>query len=166
MYESGTKAGKLNFLPAPKDTTAKNIPLLQLLDLDQLTNNTAPDPDNLFDYIEGLTVNTERGYIMIPHLEPFGTHLAKRMHNNADDSTRYCFQPLYDMTYQDAIQKFTQLNRYSLEGSYQGGGNSSNNTNNPNGMQQSSAEIPLNGFNIQPNQVTITAKWHQIATRC
>lgn len=157
MYESGTKAGKLNFLPAPKDTTAKNIPLLQLLDLDQLTNNTAPDPDNLFDYIEGLTVNTERGYIMIPHLEPFGTHLAKRMHNNADDSTRYCFQPLYDMTYQDAIQKFTQLNRYSLEGSYQGGGNSSNNTNNPNGMQQSSAEIPLNGFNIQPNQVTITA---------
>lgn len=157
MYESGTRAGKVNFLPEPKDSTAKNIPLLQLLDMDKLTNNTAPEPDNLFDYIEGLTVNTDKGYIMIPHLEPFGTHLARRMHNGVDDSTRYCFQPLYDMTYQDAIQKFTQLNRYSFEGSYQGGGNSNNNTNNPSGIQQSGAEIPLNGFNIQPNQVTITA---------
>lgn len=158
MYESGTKVGKVNFLPAPNDTTAKNIPLLQLLDMDKLTNNTAPEPDNLFDYIEGLTVNTERGYIMIPHLEPFGTHLAKRMHHNGDDSTRYCFQPLYDMTYQDAIQKFTQLNRYSFEGSYQGGGSNMNNPNGQNmGGAQSGAEIPLSGFNIQPNQVTIMA---------
>jgi cell surface protein SprA len=95
---------------------------------------------------------------MIPHLEPFGTHLAKRMHHNGDDSTRYCFQPLYDMTYQDAIQKFTQLNRYSFEGSYQGGGSNMNNPNGQNmGGAQSGAEIPLSGFNIQPNQVTIMA---------
>ncbi|MFN0204114.1 MAG: cell surface protein SprA, partial [Bacteroidia bacterium] len=137
MYESG-KQGKLAFLPT---SAVANRPLIQVTNIDQLTNNTAPTPDNLFDYIEGLTILSDKGYIMFPVLEPFGNHLAKQI-KNSDDSARYVYQPLYDMTYQDAITLHNQLNKYTIEGTYQGANNS---------------EIPLNSFNVSPQSVTVTA---------
>lgn len=146
MYETGTKAGKVNSLPKTQDTAIQNIPLLQLTGLDRLTNNTAPDPDNLFDFIDKLTVVPDKGYIIFPHIEPFGHYLADRLDDPAD-SSRYVFQPLYDQTYQDAIQKYPELNRFTLEGMYQGGGIGAS----------GGAEIPLNAFNVSPASVTVTA---------
>ena len=138
-YESGTNAGKIRAL---QQGAVKNVPLIQVTNLDQLTNNTAPSPDNIIDFIEGLTVLSDKGYIIFPVIEPFGSHLAKKLLHNADDSARFVFQPLYDMTYQDAIQKFQQLDRYTLEGTYSGANNS---------------EIPLNAFGVTPQSVKVTA---------
>lgn len=152
MYETGTKAGKINFLPETKDTSIQNIPLLQLSGLDRLTNNTAPEPDNLFDFVDNLTVIPQKGVIIFPHIEPFGSYLSRKL-NNPNDSVRYAFQPLYDMTYQDAIQYYPQLNRYTLEGVYQGGGGPASGGSGSGGA----AEIPLNAFGVNPQSVIVTA---------
>lgn len=146
MYETGTRAGKINALPQTQDPTLQDLPLLQLTGMDRLTNNTAPEPDNLFDFVEGLTVVSDRGYVIFPHIEPFGKYLAKRL-GNPKDSSRYAYQPLYDMTYMDAIQQFPELNRYTLEGVHMGGGIGAS----------GGAEIPLNAFGVTPQSVTVKA---------
>lgn len=144
MYESGTNAGKINFLP---DGAVKNVPLMQVTNIDRLTNHTAPLPDNIFDFVEGLTIISDRGMVIFPVLEPFGSHLMRKLNNNPDDSSRYVFQALYDDTPQGAIQNFPHLNRYSLEGYYRSAGGS---------------EIPLNTFNLAEGSVIVTAGTRQL----
>ena len=137
-YESGTSAGKINYL---QSGPVKNIPLIQVLNVDRLTNNTAPNPDNLFDYVEGLTVRSDRGMIIFPVLEPFGSHLSKKLNDDPELVDQYVFQPLYDGTVQDAIQKYPQLNRFTFEGFYTSAGGGT--------------EIQLNTFNLSSESVTV-----------
>lgn len=144
QYESGTNAGKVNFLPGG---AVKNVPLMQVTNVDRLTNHTAPLPDNIFDFVEGLTIISDRGMVIFPVLEPFGSHLNRQLNNSPDDSATYVFQALYDDTPQGAIQNFPQLNRYSLEGYYRSAGGS---------------EIPLNTFNLAEGSVIVTAGTRQL----
>ena len=53
----------------------KDIPLVQLLGLDQLNRNNDRQKDGNFDYIEGITINSRTGVIIFPILEPFGPKL-------------------------------------------------------------------------------------------
>ncbi|MDW3650972.1 MAG: cell surface protein SprA [Bacteroidia bacterium] len=138
-YESGTSAGKINFLPTG---AVANRQLIQVMGVDRLTNNTAPNPDNFFDYIEGVTVRSDRGLVIFPKLEPFGSHLANQLENDQNEVTKYVFQQLYDETQANAIQNFPELNRFTLEGYYRSAGG---------------AEIPLNTFNLAEGSVTVTA---------
>ena len=138
LYESGTSAGKINYLP---EGSLQNQQLIQVLNVDRLTNHTAPNPDNFFDYVEGLTIVPEKGLIIFPVLEPFGTHLARRL-GNPEDSARYAFQALYDDTQQGAIQNFPQQDKYSIEGYFRSAGG---------------AEIPLNSFSLSEGSVIVTA---------
>lgn len=138
-YESGTSAGKVNFLPTG---AVANRPLIQVMNLDRLTNHTSAGADNYFDYIENVTIISDRGLVIFPVLEPFGEHLANRLNNDPDAVATYVFQPLYDDTQQDAIQNHPELNRYTLEGYYR---------------SASSSEIPLNTFNLSEGSVTVTA---------
>ncbi|RMG19840.1 MAG: cell surface protein SprA [Bacteroidetes bacterium] len=137
-YESGTSAGKVNFLPEGR---IANKLLIQVMQLDRLTNHTSPGPDNFFDFIEGLTIIPDRGQVIFPVLEPFGSHLARQL-NNPNDSANYVFQALYDDTQQGAIQNFPHLNRFTLEGYYRSSSNS---------------EIPLNTFNLAEGSVIVSA---------
>lgn len=137
-YESGTSAGRVNFLP---EGSLKNKPLIQVLNVDRLTNNTAPGADNFFDFIPNRTIVPEKGLIIFPVLEPFGSHLAQEL-GNPDDSARYVFQALYDDTQQGAIQNHPQQNKFLIEGYYRSAGGS---------------EIPLNSFNLAPGSVVVTA---------
>lgn len=137
-YESGTSAGKINFFP---EGALKNKLLLQVLNLDRLTNHTAPGADNYFDYIEGRTIVSDRGLVIFPVLEPFGSHLARRL-NNPDDSAKYVFQPLYDDTQPGAIQNFPQLDRFVIEGYYR---------------SSSGNEIPIPAFNLSQGSVIVKA---------
>ncbi|WNJ21415.1 cell surface protein SprA [Pontibacter sp. G13] len=138
-FDSRTSAGKINFLP---DGPVDNIPLIQVLGLDRLTNNTSPGPDNYFDYLEGLTVRSDKGLVIFPVLEPFGEFLAEQLDNDPNLTTKYVFQPLYDDTQPGATNNFPELNSYSLQGTYR---------------SSSSSEIPLNTFNLQEGSVTVTA---------
>ena len=53
----------------------RDKPLIRLLGLDRLNSFNDPQFDGNFDFIEGLTINSKKGNIIFPVLEPFGSKL-------------------------------------------------------------------------------------------
>ena len=120
----------------------KDIPLIEIMGLDRLNQNGDPQKDGNFDFVEGITINPQRGYIVFPYLEPFG----KRMERQFLDSEqflkeKYVFDTLYRTTRADA-QLVSRLNKYFIKGSLQSG---------------SSSEINLNAFQVAEGSVVVTA---------
>ncbi len=134
----------LRYLPeGPK----KDIPLLTLLNLDRLNVQGEPSPDGIFDFVEGITINTQQGKIIFPVLEPFGKDLSTAFTIPPDTTVnrvlaqKYDFQVLYDSTKVRAQQN-QQTDRYILKGSYK---------------STSSSDIFLGGFNIPQGSVSVSA---------
>ncbi|HYG40824.1 MAG TPA: cell surface protein SprA, partial [Cytophagales bacterium] len=100
----------------------KNVPLLQLFEMDQLNANNDPQPDGNFDYIEGITIDPRYGRVIFPVLEPFGSDLAEKFHSSETALVnKYVFQELYDKTKQDASLTAGK-NKFFLVGNYQASG--------------------------------------------
>lgn len=133
--------GEKRYMPeGPKGGT----PFLTLLNLDRLNAQNEPQPDGIFDFVEGITINTQQGKIIFPVLEPFGNDLsASALGPNPDYKLiqKYIFQVLYDST-KVIAQQSQQTDRYIMRGSYK---------------SSSSSEIFLGGFNIPPGSVSVTA---------
>jgi cell surface protein SprA len=98
---------------------------LQLTNLDNLDAQGNKQPDGYFDYLEGITIDSQNGLIIFPELQPFGADLANKF-NPGEQAliNRYVYQPLYDSTKTIAQQLFPQLNRYVIEGTYSATGGS------------------------------------------
>lgn len=130
--------GEKRYLPeGPK----AGIPLITLLNLDRLNNQNDPQPDGRFDYVEGITINSQQGKIIFPVLEPFGEDMKEVFGGNVQLEKKYLYRLLYDSTKNIAIQ-FPQYNRFLIKGSYKA---------------SNSSEIFLGGFNIPPGSVSVTA---------
>jgi cell surface protein SprA len=117
---------------------------LQLTDLDNLNQQNEKQPDGYFDFLEGITIDSQNGRIMFPVIEPFGSDLTKQFNAGETDLiSRYVYQQLYDSTKTVAQQFFPQLNRYTIKGTYsaQGGGGS----------------YQLNAINIPQGSVIVNA---------
>jgi cell surface protein SprA len=116
---------------------------IQLTDLDNLDVQNNKQPDGYFDYLEGITIDSQNGRIMFPVLEPFGSDLAKQFDPGEQDLIkRYVYQPIYDSTKTIAQQFFPQLNRYVIKGTY---------------TSQGGSEYQLNATNIPQGSVIVTA---------
>jgi len=136
--------GELRYIPEGPN---QGVPLLNLLNLDRLNAQNQPYPDGIFDFVDGITINTQQGKIIFPVLEPFGEALAKSIippGQTAPDPTlyrKYIYQVLYDST-KIVAQQSQSTDRYVMRGSYK---------------SSSSSDIFLGGFNIPPGSVTVTA---------
>lgn len=120
----------------------KDIPLIRILGLDKLNQNGDPQPDANFDFVEEITINTDKGYMMFPVLEPFGRTLEKQFLPNEQFLVdKYVFDTLYRTTKADA-ELVSRLNKFFLKGSLQSG---------------SSNEINLNAFQIAQGSVQVFA---------
>src|SRR5690606_35019709 len=120
----------------------KDVPLIRLMNLDNLNPQNDPQPDGNFDFVPGLTALPEQGVLIFPALEPFGSNL--QQHFDASEVNlveKYVFDTLYNTTQADA-ELVTKLNKYYLTGSFTAG---------------SSSEIMLPGLNISEGSVTVTA---------
>lgn len=132
---------KINYLPVDDtEPQLKGVPLIQVLDMDKVDQRSDPIPDGIFDFIDGVTINSNTGRIYFPVIEPFGSHLRTKF-NDPLLANRYAFDQLYDST-RISAQQIPELNRYSIEGSYQ---------------SASSSEIFLNAINIPQGSVVVTA---------
>ena len=123
----------------------KDVPLIQLLDVDRFNLNRDLIPDGNFDFLENTTVMVDRGRIIFPKVEPFGRDLENLFEllspNQADFLTnKYVFETLYSNT-KNAAQRNTQKNKFVLKGSYQ---------------SASSTDIILPGINVAEGSVSIT----------
>lgn len=119
----------------------RDIPLIEILQLDRLNQNNDPQPDGNFDFVEGVTVNSDYGLIVFPVLEPLGRTLRDRFQPGEENLIqRYVFDTLYRGTKADA-ELVTRLNKFFLRGRYQAG---------------SAASFQLPGFNIAEGSVRVT----------
>ncbi|ERM84479.1 gliding motility protein [Rhodonellum psychrophilum GCM71 = DSM 17998] len=120
----------------------KNQPLIRLTGLDNLNPQNDPSPDGNFDFIPGVTIFPDRGYLVFPVLEPFGKTLEKLfLPNEAVLQDKYVYDTLYRTTQADA-ELVTRLNKFFLKGRLNAG---------------SSSEILLPGLNISPGSVIVMA---------
>ena len=143
LYEEPSLGEKRYLPPADVSDPFKGQPLISLLNLDRLNNQNDPQPDGVFDYVEGFTVISSQSRIIFPVLEPFGKDL-EYVYKGADSlqqRAKYLYYPLYD-TIKAIAQTYANLNRFKFVGKSKSGlGNS---------------EYQL-GFNIPRGSVTVTA---------
>ncbi|MDE6110259.1 MAG: cell surface protein SprA, partial [Muribaculaceae bacterium] len=136
-YLSDTTGTQINYLPVPG---LNNQPLLQVMNLDRLDSNQESNSDGFFDYIEGYTVNSERGLIYFPVAEPFGRHLIKAI-DNPVLAAQYAYTELYDSTLTVARQ-YADKNKFMLTGEYQASAGS---------------RISLGAYNVPRGSVVVMA---------
>lgn len=130
--------GEKRYLPEGK---SEGQPLISVLNLDRLNQQSDPHPDGVFDYVEGITINTQQGKLIFPVLEPFGQDLLPAIGSDPILRRKYPYQILYDSTKTIALQS-QQNNRFVIRGSYK---------------SSTSSEISLGGFNIPQGSVQVTA---------
>ncbi len=99
----------------------KGIPLIRLMGLDRLNKQQDPNPDGVFDFIDGAatkggTINSSNGRVYFPTTEPFGKDLRAVLDDPAL-ADKYAFDSLYTMT-KTMAQQITNKNKYYIEGSY------------------------------------------------
>lgn len=118
------------------------FPIISLINLDRLNNQLDPQPDGVFDYVEGFTVYSQYSRVMFPVLEPFGRDLAKGIYTNPNQPfiKDSLFYALYD-SIKAVAQQYPNLNRFVLKGSAKISG---------------SADISI-GYNIPRGSVTVSA---------
>ncbi|MEJ7913548.1 MAG: cell surface protein SprA, partial [Chitinophagaceae bacterium] len=140
IYEEPS-LGEKRYLPLSDSLRPeyRGVPILNLVNLDDLNNNNDPQPDGVFDYVPGYTVIPEQSRIIFPVLEPFGRDL-EYVFSNQGGRDKYLFYPLYD-TIKAIAQNFANLNRFELVGRSRSSSNS---------------EYQL-GFNIPRGSVSVTA---------
>ncbi|MEO7215843.1 cell surface protein SprA [Mucilaginibacter sp.] len=124
-------------------TNTKSKRWLQLTSVDNLDQQNDKRPDGYFDFLEGITIDSQNGRIMFPVIEPFGSDLARQFTAGEQDLvSRYVYQPLYDSTKTIAQQLFPKLNRYLIKGTY---------------TSTQGSEYQLNAVNIPQGSVVVTA---------
>ena len=141
IYADDPSGADLNYIPQTNEPLLTGVPLITVLNLDNLNTQQERAPDGIFDFIDGITINAMQGRVIFPVVEPFGKHIASKFINNKDRARYYSFYELYDSTRFAAMQ-LPQYNKFFLRGTYQG---------------SSSNEISLNGTNIPRGSVTVTA---------
>ncbi|MDQ3019899.1 MAG: hypothetical protein M3R36_04910 [Bacteroidota bacterium] len=92
-----------------------NTYLITILGLDKYTSGRTGPPDNKFDYIQGLTINPENGWIIFPTLKPFLTNLSQYNLNGQTIDSSYWYPEIYTEHKQNA-SNFPNANKYLLSG--------------------------------------------------
>ena len=144
-------------LPQPQDLVTAT-PLLKVFNLDRLnfTNDPQDGGDGFFDYIPGITVDTQNGRIIFTTIEPFGKHLFNKLRSspsenykgNPDNATDYnvnqkkfVFKTMYTSTQAGALQN-SEKNKFQLRGRYKSTGGDG---------------IAIGAFNVPRGSVVVTA---------
>lgn len=154
-----TDPSPLNYItPAPGATLGEDVaetPLLKVFNLDKLNRNGDPQPggDGFFDFVSGLTVDTQYGRIIFTSVEPFGEYLFEKLSNPAssEDYTvpstynlnqqKYVFRNMYQSTQAAALQD-SDKNKFQLRGTFKSSGGDG---------------IPIGAFNVPQGSVVVTA---------
>ena len=142
LYEEPS-AGLKRYLPKT-NKAYEGKSLIKILQLDRLNNRNDPQPDGVFDYVEGYTVLSNMGRIVFPLIEPFGKDLQDIAFAGLDTtiSKKYIYSQLYRNIKAEA-QTYANLNRFVMEGQVKGSSGGS--------------EISLNAFNVPQGSVSVRA---------
>ncbi|HET8735629.1 MAG TPA: cell surface protein SprA, partial [Pricia sp.] len=132
--------------------------LLNVFNFDRLNdyNDVQPGGDGFFDFIPGITIDTQNGQIIFTKVEPFGEYLFERLGGGEYDvedaqgynenQEKYVFRDLYELTKAAALQN-PEKNKFLLKGRYKSEGSNG---------------IPIGAFNVPRGSVRVTAGGRQL----
>jgi len=148
MYNDPTTGVPINTLQNAQTPNVSTRSLLNLLRVDRLDSSQNPDPngDGYFDYVEGITVDSQNGLIIFPVVQPFGNHLDNILTDPADSN--YIFNELYTNTQSTAQNNYQNKDKYVLKGYYKSEGTNG---------------IPLGAFNVPRGSVVVTTGGRTLA---
>lgn len=138
--------GKVNYL---QDSNGNNLNILKLVNWDRLNVNNdiqgsgANTGDGLFDFVPGITVDSQNGRVIFTKTKPFGAYLTSQ---NITDS-KYIFNELYDEQKQVASQS-NLAQRYTIEGRYKGSQGT--------GISLGAINVPKGSVKVTANGVVLT----------
>lgn len=147
IYYIDPGGGQKRYLPDAGNITGTQ--LLHVLNLDNLNNQSDPQPDGRFDFIPNVTINPKNGKIYFPVLEPFGSSLANSI-GDPNIAAKYAYRYLYDTT-KYAAQQFPEFNRFVMKGSYRGTDNSTFRLPGAFNLPQGSVTVNAGGNQLQEN---------------
>ena len=144
-----------SFPPNPTpDNKVAETPLLKVFNLDKLNFNNDPQTggDGFFDFMQGLTIDTQNGRIIFTTKEPFGELLFSKLSNGTGEDykdantynpnqKKYVFRNMYSNTQSGALQD-SDKNKFLLRGKYKSSGGDG---------------IPIGAFNVPRGSVVVTA---------
>lgn len=132
--------------------------LLEVFNFDRLNayNDVQPGGDGFFDFIPGITVDTQNGQIIFTKVEPFGEYLFERLGGGTYDveneqgynenQDKYVFRDMYELTKAAALQD-PEKNKFLLKGRYKSEGSNG---------------IPIGAFNVPRGSVRVTSGGRQL----
>jgi cell surface protein SprA len=132
--------------------------LLDVFNLDRLNvyRDVQPGGDGFFDFVPGITVNTQGGQIIFTKVEPFGEFLFELLGGGTYDVSndqgynanqqKYVFRNMYSNTKASSLQD-AEKNRFRLKGRYKSEGSNG---------------IPIGAFNVPRGSVRVTAGGRQL----
>ncbi|CAM3492693.1 Gliding motility protein SprA N-terminal domain-containing protein [Flavobacterium longum] len=150
-----TPVGTTPFPPSPPNAPVAETPLLKVFNMDRLNSSNDPQVggDGFFDFIPGLTVDTQNGRLIFTTVEPFGKTLFDKLHLDGgldtygdpltynDNQRKYVFRNLYRSTQASALQE-SEKNKFQLRGRFKSTGGDG---------------IPIGAFNVPRGSVVVTA---------
>jgi cell surface protein SprA len=153
LYRDDNTGIASNVLQNSNTTNIPNVPLIQVFKLDQLDQSQFRTADGFFDYVEGITVNSQNGYVIFPEPEPFGNDLVLNQ-NDPDDvgldesvDEQFLFKELYLNTKVNIKNNFQNKDKYFLKGYFR---------------SESASGIPIGAYNVPRGSVRVTAGGRQL----
>ena len=148
LYRDDNTGVPSNTLQNATTPTIANKTLLNVLSLDKLDQSAyaIPNGDGFFDYVESITVNSAKGFIIFPETEPFGADLSNTL-TATTDKNKYVFEELYVNTKVNAKNNYQNKDKFLLKGY---------------AKSENSGGIPLNSFNVARGSVKVTAGGRQL----
>ena len=154
-YEEPSLGEKRYLPPADVIATYQGQPILSLTNLDRLNNQNDPQPDGVFDFVEGFTVISSQSRIIFPVLEPFG-HDLDYIYASQNLRDKYLFYPLYD-TIKAIAKTYANLDRFKLVGRSKSSGTTPGFSNGLTGNNNPLSGTYQLGYNIPRGSVIVTA---------
>jgi cell surface protein SprA len=160
-----TDPSPLNYISPAEPASANPLPvgvaetpLLKVFNVDKLNYNNDPQAggDGFFDFLQGLTVDTQNGRLIFTTVEPFGSLLFEKLRTSPtedykeagdltatfnDNQKKYVFRNLYRKSQALALQE-SEKNKFQLKGKFKSSGGDG---------------IPLGAFNVPKGSVVVTA---------
>ena len=140
LYENDATGVPLNTLQGAQTPDVSTQTLLNLLYVDRLDQNDyeVTNGDGYFDFVEGITIYANKGYIIFPKVQPFGSHLDNLL---VTEDAQFIFNELYEFTQEEVKNTYQQKDKYKIKGYYK---------------SDSASGISLGAFNVPQGSVHVT----------
>ncbi|WP_083766253.1 cell surface protein SprA [Chloroherpeton thalassium] len=115
VYETpGNAQSETQVLPSSPELSSN---LLNVLGLDRFDESNAVSYDGNFDYMEGLTINATRGWIIFPYIRPFSTRITEVLEAVGASATDFSYDKIYEDE-QSSAKQDADKNLYIIRANY------------------------------------------------